>query len=94
VVVDLAASPLGGNVAASVPGTTLVTGNGVTVIGAGELPSAMPRAASTAYSRNIAALLTYLSRDGQLTPDPDDEIQAGILVTHDGHVIRPGGSRP
>ena len=46
--------------------------NKVTVIGAGNLPSAMPRAASTAYSRNIAALLTYLVRDGDVivTNDP------------------------
>ena len=57
VVVDLAAGPLGGNVALSQPDTTVETGNGVTVIGAGNLPAEMPIAASTAYARNVAALL-------------------------------------
>src|SRR6185369_670346 len=60
VVVDLAASALGGNVECSVPEATVVTDNGVTVIGAGNLPAAMPAAASTAYARNITALLAHL----------------------------------
>jgi H+-translocating NAD(P) transhydrogenase subunit alpha len=88
-VVDLAASPLGGNVEGSVPDHTLVTDGGVTVIGAGNLPSAVPRAASTAYSRNITALLTYLLRDGALAFDPADEIHAGVLVTQDGEIVHP-----
>jgi proton-translocating NAD(P)+ transhydrogenase subunit alpha len=90
VVVDLAASPLGGNVEGSVPGSTTVTGTGVTVIGAGNLPAALPRAASAAYSRNIAALLAHLVRDGQLDLDTSDEITAGVLVTRGGEVVHPG----
>ena len=46
--------PLGGNVALSEPGRTIVTDNGVTIVGAGNLPRQMPTAASTAYSRNIS----------------------------------------
>jgi NAD(P) transhydrogenase subunit alpha len=80
VVVDLAASDLGGNVAGSVPDTTVVTEGGVTVIGAGNLPSGMAPAASTAYARNLAALLTHLVRDGSLTIDPADEIAAAVVV--------------
>ncbi|MDX7997592.1 NAD(P)(+) transhydrogenase (Re/Si-specific) subunit alpha, partial [Bacillus subtilis] len=56
VVVDLAAGPLGGNVDGSVPDKTIVTSEGVTVLGAGRLPSSMPQAASTAYARNVLAL--------------------------------------
>jgi NAD(P) transhydrogenase subunit alpha len=93
VVVDLAASPLGGNVAGSQPGRTVVTDNGVTVIGADNLPAAMPTAASTAYSRNISALLLHLVRDGALAIDPADEIQAGVLVTHGGAVVHPAVTR-
>jgi NAD(P) transhydrogenase subunit alpha len=89
VVIDLAASELGGNVEGSVPETTTVTGNGVTVIGAGNLPSGVPKAASTAYARNIVALLAHLVRDGSLVLDPDDTITAGVLITHDGDIIRP-----
>jgi NAD(P) transhydrogenase subunit alpha len=89
VVLDLASSPLGGNVEGSVPGSTVVTGSGVTLIGAGDLPAAVPRAASTAYARNIAALLAHLIHDGQLHLETGDEITAGVLVTHDGEVIHP-----
>lgn len=88
VVVDLAASPFGGNVAGSEPGRTVVTAGGVTVIGADNLPATMPTAASTAYSRNITALLLHLVRDGALAIDAGDEIQAGVLITHDGTVVR------
>lgn len=84
VVVDLAASPLGGNVAGSQPDQTLVLADGVTVIGAGNLPSAMAPAASAAYSRNIAAVLAHLVHDGALAIDREDEIQAAIVVTHGG----------
>ena len=89
VVIDLAASGLGGNVEGSVPETTTIIGNGVTVIGAGNLPSGVPKAASTAYARNIVALLAHLVRDGSLVLDPDDTITAGVLVTHDGDIVSP-----
>lgn len=86
VVVDLAASPDGGNVALSVPEETVHTDNGVTVIGAPNLPSQMAPAASAAYSRNVTALLAHLTADGALHIDPDDEITAGVLAVHDGRV--------
>ena len=89
VVIDLAASELGGNVEGSVPQTTTITDNGVTVIGAGNLPSGVPKAASTAYARNIVALLAHLVRDGSLVLDPDDTITAGVLITHDGDIVHP-----
>ncbi len=88
VVVDLAASDLGGNVEGSLPDRTVVR-NGVTVIGAGNLPSSMAVGASTAYARNIAALVTELVREGVPTIDPADDIQAAVLVTHAGSVVNP-----
>ena len=89
VVVDLAASDLGGNVVGSAPERTLVTDAGVTVVGAGNLAAAVPRAASTAYARNVVALLSHLVTDGRIVLDPADEITAGVLVTHDGEVVHP-----
>ena len=89
VVVDGAAGDLGGNVEGSKPGTTVVTDGGVTVIGAGDLAAQVPRAASTAYARNAAALLAYLTRDGRLALDLDDEVQAGVVITSDGQVVHP-----
>jgi NAD(P) transhydrogenase subunit alpha len=89
VVLDLAASALGGNVEGSLPETTTINDNGVTVIGAGNLPSGVPKAASTAYARNIVALLAHLMPGGSLVLDPDDEITAGVLITHDGDIVHP-----
>ena len=89
VVVDLAASEHGGNVAGSQPDATVVTPKGVTIIGAGNLAATVPQAASTAYSRNICALLGHLIRDEAFTVDLADEIQAGVVVTHDGQVVHP-----
>lgn len=89
VVVDLAAGPDGGNVAGSVAGHTVVTAGGVTVIGAGNLAAAVPRAASTAYARNLAAMLAHLFVHGELVIDPADEITAGVLVCQEGQVVHP-----
>ena len=89
VIVDMGASDLGGNVADSRPGETVVTENGVTVIGAASLPSTMPTAASAMYARNVSSLLQYLVKDGALAIDRDDDLQAGVLITHDGQVVHP-----
>jgi len=87
VVIDMAASALGGNVEGSVADQTLVTDNGVTLIGAGNLPSQVPTAASAAFSHNVSALLRHLVRDGALNIDMTDEIQAGVVITHGGHIV-------
>jgi NAD(P) transhydrogenase subunit alpha len=90
VIVDMGASALGGNVTGSRPGEIIVTGNGITIIGADNLPATVPTAASNAYSRNISALLLYLTKDGALAIDTDEEVQAGVVISHDGRVVHPG----
>lgn len=90
VVVDAARGPLGGNVSVSRPDTTLVTDEGVTVIGAGNLAASVPVAASMAYSRNASALLRHLVRDGAPAIDLTDEIQAGVVLTHGGRTVHEG----
>src|SRR5579872_3627320 len=89
VIVDMGASALGGNVSGSVPGERQVTANGVTIIGAENLATTVPTAASNAYSRNISALLLHMTTDGQLAIDSADEIQAGVLISHGGTVVSP-----
>lgn len=87
VLVDLAAGPLGGNVAGSEPDESVEAAPGVTVIGAPNLPSDMAPAASTAYARNVSAMLRHLTPEGRLRIDPADEIQAAVLVAHGGAVL-------
>jgi proton-translocating NAD(P)+ transhydrogenase subunit alpha len=88
VVVDMGAGPLGGNVAGSVPDAETVTENGVTVIGAGALAATVPTAASAAFARNVSSLLLHVVKDGELAIDLSDEIQAGVVITHDGAVVQ------
>jgi NAD(P) transhydrogenase subunit alpha len=89
VVVDMGSGPLGGNVAGSVPGKTIVTENGVTVIGAGNLAATVPTAASAAFARNVSSLLLHMVSDGELAIDTSDDIQAGVVITHGGTVVHP-----
>jgi len=93
VIVDMGASALGGNVTGSAPGETVVTSNGITIIGADNLPATMPTAASNAYSRNISALLLHMTADGTLAIDTNDEIQAGVVIAHDGKVVQEAAAR-
>jgi NAD(P) transhydrogenase subunit alpha len=90
VIIDMAASELGGNVEGSVAEQAAVTSNGVTVVGAPNLAAQMPTSASQAYSRNIGALVAHLLTDGELGIDLTDEIQQGVVITHAGAVVHPG----
>jgi H+-translocating NAD(P) transhydrogenase subunit alpha len=89
VIVDMGAGPLGGNVAGSMPGETVVTENGVTVIGAGNLAATVPGASSAAFARNVSSLLLHMVSDGELAIDVSDDIQAGVVIAHDGKVVHP-----
>ncbi len=86
VIVDLAAET-GGNCALTVAGQTVVSPNGVSVIGAMNLPASVPAHASQLYARNVQALLTYLMRDGRLALDADDEIARGATIVRDGEIV-------
>ena len=86
VVVDTAAGPLGGTVALSRPGMTVTVPPGVLVVGAGNLPSAMPAAASAAYARNVQAALALLLPEGEPHLDMGDELQAAMVVCRDGEL--------
>ena len=80
VVVDAGCGPLGGNVEDSVPGGTVETPEGVTLIGLPNGASDVPGAASAALSSNYSSVLASIVRDGLLTIDPEDEVHAAIVV--------------
>lgn len=88
VIVDMAASDLGGNCELSKAGETVETDNGVTILAPTNLPASMPGSASLFYSRNLAALLLTLIKDGRLTIDPKDEVHAATVITNDGQVVQ------
>ena len=86
VLLDMAASALGGNVELSKPGETVVTDNLVTILAPENLPATMPIGASQFYARNISALLLQLVTDGALNLDPADEIAGPVTITHGGEL--------
>ena len=88
VLIDLAVEQ-GGNVAGAKPDQTVVTENGVKIIGFTNLPSAVAADASALYSRNLVNLAALLIKDGTLTPDWDDEILKAAVVAKDGAVVHP-----
>ena len=88
VIVDMAASALGGNVELSKPDEQVVTDNGVTILAPTNLPATMPAGASQFYARNLAAFLLHLIKDGALNVDLSDEIIGATVITHGGEVVQ------
>jgi NAD(P) transhydrogenase subunit alpha len=88
VIVDMAASALGGNVELSKPDEKVVTDNGVTILAPTNLPATMPAGASQFYARNLSAFLIHLIKDGSLNIDLGDEITKATVITHDGEVVQ------
>jgi NAD(P) transhydrogenase subunit alpha len=87
VIVDMAASALGGNCELSVAGQTTESPNGVTVIAPENLPASMPAGASAFYARNITALLLGMVKDGALNLDFEDEVTQATVIAHEGAVV-------
>lgn len=79
VVVDCAASELGGNVEGSAVGTH-VTEGGVTIIGAPYLASGVATTASNLLARNVADVLAHFVRDGRLSIVAGDELDDALIV--------------
>jgi NAD(P) transhydrogenase subunit alpha len=87
VIVDMAASALGGNCELSVAGQTVESPNGVTIIAPENLPASMPAGASAFYARNISALLLGMVKDGALNLDFEDEVTQATVIAHGGAVV-------
>ena len=85
VIVDIAAES-GGNVELSEAGKTVVTDNGVSIIGTVNLPATTPIHASEMYARNLYNFLELMLADGALKLDWEDELIAKTCLTHDGAI--------
>ncbi|HVO73060.1 MAG TPA: Re/Si-specific NAD(P)(+) transhydrogenase subunit alpha [Ignavibacteriaceae bacterium] len=85
VVLDMAVE-FGGNCELSEKGKT-VKKYGVTIIGEPNLPSLVPTHSSEMYAKNLLSLVSYITKDGKLDLDPQNEILKGALITYKGDVI-------
>lgn len=90
VIVDMAAAQ-GGNVAGSIAGERVVTGNGVVILGYTDLAGRLPAQASQLYGTNLLNLVRLLTpgKDGELVLDFDDVVQRSITVVRDGESTWP-----
>jgi NAD(P) transhydrogenase subunit alpha len=85
VIVDLAAEQ-GGNCEGVEAGKS-VEKDGVTLIGAVNLPATIPVHASQMYGKNITDLFLLLYPKDAAAPNLDDEIAIGCCITHGGEVV-------
>lgn len=85
VVLDMAVE-FGGNCELSEKAKT-VKKYGVTIIGEPNLPSLVPTHSSEMYAKNLLALISYITKDGKLELDTQNEIIKGALITYKGEVI-------
>jgi len=92
VIVDLAAES-GGNCELTVAGETVVTPNGVKILGPRNLPSELARHASQMYARNLLNFLQPAIKNGTLAIDWQDEVFAQSALTHDGQVKHAGTAK-
>jgi len=85
VVLDMAVE-FGGNCEVSEMGKT-VKKHGVTIIGEPNLPSLVPTHSSEMYAKNLLGLITYISKDGKVELNLENEIVKGALITYNGEVV-------
>jgi H+-translocating NAD(P) transhydrogenase subunit alpha len=85
VIIDMAAET-GGNAAPTKAGETVVTDNGVKVIGPVNLPSEMASDASALYAKNLQNLMGLIVEEGKLHLDFEDEVVKGACLTHEGEI--------
>jgi NAD(P) transhydrogenase subunit alpha len=90
VIVDLAADS-GGNCAATVPGESITTANGVQILGHRNWPARIAVAASALYARNLLTFLTLFWDKEAGAPKllETDDIIKGVLLTKAGQVVHP-----
>ena len=87
VIMDLAAEG-GGNCELSKPGETVME-RGVKIVAPLNLPSSMPRDASTLFSRNLTTFIFafWQEKEKAFNLDRNDDIIKGAMITHAGEVV-------
>lgn len=87
VILDMAVET-GGNVEGSKVGETVLTENGVKILGVPNIPSTLSTEASALYARNVFNFVeTLFDQNKNFKINLDDEIHKALLVTHGGQVL-------
>jgi NAD(P) transhydrogenase subunit alpha len=89
VIIDLAGEA-GGNCELTEPGQTVVR-HDVKIVSPLNLPATMPEHSSQLFARNVLSLLDlFVSDEGALQLNFEDEIVSGSCVVRDGEIVHPG----
>ena len=87
VILDMAVET-GGNVEGSKCGETVVTENGVKILGVPNIPSTVSTEASALYARNVFNFVeTLFDAEKNFAINLEDEIQKALIVTHSGQTL-------
>lgn len=87
IIVDLAAAT-GGNTPLTQNNATIVTNNGIAIIGNSNLPASMPFDASKLYGKNLINFLQLIVTDnGIIQLSFEDDIVKGCCITHQGKIV-------
>ncbi len=86
IIIDLA-SATGGNTPFTKNNETIVTQNGVSIIGNSNLPGTAPSDASKVYGKNIVNFIALLiDKEGNLNLNFEDDLVIGTCVAHAGEI--------
>jgi NAD(P) transhydrogenase subunit alpha len=90
ILIDLAVER-GGNVEGAKAGETVVTANGVKIVGHLNMPGRIAASSSALYAKNLLAFVETMvdKKEKVLKPNWDDELIKATLLTRDGAVVHP-----
>ncbi|HHT30553.1 MULTISPECIES: NAD(P) transhydrogenase subunit alpha [Petrimonas] len=88
VIVDISIDQ-GGNCEVTPAGKKEIIHN-VMVQGIKNIPGLIPTSSTWMFSQNVYNLVKYLSKDGKIELNMNDEIVRSILVTHQGEIVHEG----
>ena len=88
VIVDISIDQ-GGNCEMTAPGKKIRAHN-VTIQGIKNIPGLIPTSSTWMFSNNVYNLVKYLTKDGEIYIDLNDEITSSILVTHNDEIVHTG----
>jgi NAD(P) transhydrogenase subunit alpha len=79
----------GGNCEITEP-AAVVEKYGVSIDGTKNIPGMVPTSSTWMFANNTYNFIAYLAEDGKINLDPEDEIIASSLTTHDGKLVHAG----
>lgn len=88
VIVDISIDQ-GGNCEITEPGKTTVKHN-VTIEGIKNIPGMLPTSSTWMFANNVCNLMKFLTKDGEISLDLNDQIIKSTLVTMNGDILHAG----